>query len=674
LNPYRKFLGSDQVAIDWDVLAWPHSQMMQDHADRLAFEFNQAKPRPRTVSEFESYAEGLRQRLSRALGLHLLQSSEGDIKAQIHGELDRGEFIIQKLTLETLPGVTVPANLYLPKNADFPVPAVLCPHGHWAYGRFQQEVQARCIALARMGYVVLSLDAYGFGERWSTGHGEAFFTLPAGLSLGGLLVWDNMRAVDYVLTRNEVDPDRLAITGASGGGNQTMYTAALDERLRVVVPAASVSSLQGLFFRGIGCICECTPNLLRFADLPDVLKLIAPRPLLLLNTILDDIFPIAKAREVYCEVRKVYKMLGVPERLALREFFDQHAYNQEMRETLYGWLEHCFRGRPFEPVAEPPIEVVPVTSGELQVFEGGRLPAASHTLLSITQEIIHAFNNNKDLNRSAHAAREKLQHEILGGFPQECDLRPVVVDRMQQPDALVEKVLFWSEEDILIPTLVFRNHLPEARRQVVVMAHPHGKTFALTEGRVKALLSRGLSVVAVDVRGVGETSENKVTLVQNSLVYGRPLVGEWAWDILRSVKYVGDRTDFEGFEVAVWGVQETALSALLAAILHQGIARVACERLLASYLSENGYGISPAHFVPRILEVGDIPELVGLIAPRPVHIAGPISAQGKAVEKRHLASAFESARAAFAEAGFPDRLTLDVHAEPEAIAMRMVTE
>jgi len=128
------------------------------------------------------------------------------------------------------------ALLEAPKAGGRKSPAVLFPHGHWPHGRFQPEIQARAIGLSRLGYVVLTLDKYGYGERKFTGHHEAFYLLPSGLTLEGLQIWDNMRAVDYLLTRADVDPERIGITGASGGGNQTMYTAALDTRIAAGAP------------------------------------------------------------------------------------------------------------------------------------------------------------------------------------------------------------------------------------------------------------------------------------------------------------------------------------------------------------------------------------------------------------------------------------------------------
>ena len=163
------------------------------------------------------------------------------------------------------------------------MPAVLAVHGHWAGARRDPVVQARCLGLVKLGFFVLAVDAFGSGERYTkpglgTYHGALYGSTlwPAGLTLLGCQVYDNRRAVDYLLTRPEVDGDRLGITGASGGGNQTMYAGALDERFAAVVPVCSVGNYQA-YLQAACCVCEVLPGALRFAEEGDVLALVAPR-------------------------------------------------------------------------------------------------------------------------------------------------------------------------------------------------------------------------------------------------------------------------------------------------------------------------------------------------------------------------------------------------------------
>src|SRR5690349_3136380 len=163
------------------------------------------------------------------------------LEPRVLGVLKRDGFTIEKVVFQSRPDVWVTANAYVPAKVQGKVPAVLAVHGHWAWARIDPHVQARCLGLVKLGFFVLAVDAFGAGERYTTPgpgtyHGALYGSTlwPAGQTLLGMQVYDNRRAVDYLLTRPEVDGDRLGITGASGGGNQTMYAGALDERFRAV--------------------------------------------------------------------------------------------------------------------------------------------------------------------------------------------------------------------------------------------------------------------------------------------------------------------------------------------------------------------------------------------------------------------------------------------------------
>ena len=197
--------------------------------------------------------------------------------------LKRDGYRIEKLIFQSRPDVWVTANAYVPEKASGKVPAVLVVHGHWAGARRDPVVQARCLGLVKLGFFVLAVDAFGAGERHphrsrGTYHGALMGSTlwPAGQSLLGMQVYDNRRAVDYLLSRPEVDGEQLGITGARGGGNQTMYAGALDERFSAVVPVCSVGNYQ-VYLQAACCVCEVLPGALHFTEEGDVLGLVAPR-------------------------------------------------------------------------------------------------------------------------------------------------------------------------------------------------------------------------------------------------------------------------------------------------------------------------------------------------------------------------------------------------------------
>src|ERR1035441_8610712 len=248
---------------------------------------------PATVRGWDERIERVRARLKRAFGR--TPEVPCPLDPEILGTLVRPGYAIERLTFQSRPGVRVTANLYRPEPVAQPCPAVLSVHGHWAWARMDPHVQPRCIGLAKLGYVVLSVDAFGSGERATepgpgTYHGGLIGAslFPVGTPLLGLQVNDNRRAVDYLVSRPEVDPSRLAVTGASGGGNQTLYAGATDERLAAVVPVCSIGT-YATYLGAACCVCEVNVGGLTYASTGEILALIAPRPLLVMNASQDAI-------------------------------------------------------------------------------------------------------------------------------------------------------------------------------------------------------------------------------------------------------------------------------------------------------------------------------------------------------------------------------------------------
>src|SRR5207245_1430386 len=177
---------------------------------------------------------------------------------------------------------------------------------------------------------------------------------PTGHTLLEMQVYDNRRAVDYLRARPEVDGDLLGVSGASGGGNQSMYAGALDERFRAVVPVCSVGTYQA-YLHAACCVCEVLPGALRFAEEGDVLSLVAPRALMVINATRDAYqFSVTEAAKSVDRARVVFKLYGAGEKVQHTIFESGHAYNQPMREAMYGWMTQWLKNEgEGKPIAEP---------------------------------------------------------------------------------------------------------------------------------------------------------------------------------------------------------------------------------------------------------------------------------------------------------------------------------
>src|SRR5262249_43961677 len=250
------------------------------------------------------------------------------------GRLERDGYVVEKLLIETQPGFFATANLYLPARRAGRAPGVLNAVGHWEHSKAQEVEQARCIGLARKGYVALIWDPLGQGERfqfWDDGAGSpwdgssteqhAAVCNPAfllGSTVIATMLWDGVRMLDYLARRPEVDAERLGCTGVSGGGTYTMFLGAFDRRLKATVLVGSTSTLERKPRQGqIGEPCQdpwrAYPDDL---DTADLLLAHAPAALRLVGTRWDT-FPLAGLREVALDVRDGYAALGIPERTDL---------------------------------------------------------------------------------------------------------------------------------------------------------------------------------------------------------------------------------------------------------------------------------------------------------------------------------------------------------------------
>src|SRR5256886_965987 len=298
----------------------------------------------------------LRQKLLQMIGG--LPEVKTDLRARVTGRIQMDGFTIEKLIFQSLPGVYVTALVYVPDDRSKKHPAVLVPAGHAADGKY--HYQALSQRLVGRGYVVISWDPVGQGERsqfWDATAGKSRYNLIcgehavmgnlaylAGANLARWEIWDGIRAVDYLLTRPEVDSERISITGTSGGGFQAALIAALDERIKVAVPSCYISALPMRIYNRIFADPDSDPDQDLFGmisngvDHPGLLLLMYPRPILLAAAVLD-FFPIEGARKTVREVQALYERFDHGDRIGMVEGYHAHQFSPENQEAALEFLD-----------------------------------------------------------------------------------------------------------------------------------------------------------------------------------------------------------------------------------------------------------------------------------------------------------------------------------------------
>ncbi len=487
----------------------------------------------------------LRQQILVAEGLWPLPERT-PLHASVNGRVDRDGYTIEKVFFASYPGHSVTGNLYRPKAApgrNGKYPAVLSPYGHWRDGRFftktDEEVkaamagggdklveaakypeQARCVMLARLGFVVFHYDLVGYADSQPIKHREGFTDSEAELRLQsfmGLQTWNSVRALDFLTSLPDVDASRIGVTGASGGGTQTMILDAIDDRPMVSFPAVMVGgAMQG------GCVCENTWLLRVGTNNIEIAAMFAPKPMGLTaaNDWTRDIMTVGLP-----ELKKIYSLFGagMDDRVMARYFPFEHNYNQVSREVMYNWFNtHFALGKP-SPIAELPY--TPASREELSVFDSTHtLPADATDAARLRAYLTRASNERMTaLAKDPEAYRETVGIALKAMIndplanPRAID---TVSDTLSHADTAAYKLhqglLTRTGSGEVVPAVALLPKDParpdndQAFTAIVIWAHPDGKRSIFeADGvtpvpAVQWLLDHKAAVLAGDVFLTGE--------------------------------------------------------------------------------------------------------------------------------------------------------------------------
>ncbi len=591
----------------------------------------------RTRSDAEAYIREVRQKIRQCFGP---LPEKSPLRPQVTGILERDMYRIEKVIFESRPGFLVTANLYIPKGRKFPLPGVVGTCGHTLSGKAAAPYQSFGQALARLGYVALVFDPLGQGERSQyTGQRPPLAPVYQHLMAGNQQVlvgeslsmwraWDGIRALDYLLSRPEVDPRHVGVTGTSGGGTSSTWMCALDSRWTMAAPSCFITTFRRNLENEIPADPEQYPPkaLALGLDHDDFLAVMAPKPVVILANE-KDFFDIRGAEEAYQRLRKLYRLLGAEENLALHVAPTEHGFSKENREGMYRWFNRVTgaskeRNEPTLVIEKeealwctPKGQVDAMGSRPVSYFTRQKSERVSTARGALKGEaLVNAVGTALKLPpRSGSPEFRILRPEGKRGYP-----LPASTTYMVETEPGIHAVV-----SLLGQTARYSRPSAERRRAILYVAHQSSDAELRSEQLVGELVESepDAAFYACDVRGIGESKPNTCGKEAYSDAYGSdyfyaghglmldyPVVGQRTHDVLRVLDWLALCGHTEVHLAAKgWG----AVPATFAALLSRLVVRVTLKNAPASYseiAQAETYGWPLALFVPNVLASFDLPD------------------------------------------------------------------
>ena len=594
---------------------------------------------PRTFPAFHTLAEWktrkahIRQHLQVALGLYPLPPKP-PLKAQIFDRVERDGYTIEKVTFQTHPGFYLAGNLYRPlrKNGKSgKVPGVLVAHGHWGNGRMANEpggsISARAITFARQGYVAFTYDMVGYNDTRQINHQFANTARHWlwGVSLMGLQTWNSLRALDFLCSLPEVDKSRLAITGESGGGTQTMMLGALDDRLTAVGPCVMVShTMQG------GCLCENAPGLRVDFSNVEIAAAAAPKVQVIVGASGD--WTSTTMTMEGPSVATIYDLYGRRDRLNYVLFNYGHNINQTSREAVYAFFGDKLLGeKDAAKLKEPPYTMEPVAS--LRVFPDDKpMPPDAKSAEALTDYLIQIgkdrVERRKPEDRRGLTEFKKVflpfwQQTLNVELTKHVEARFDVAPASETSGYVVQKgQIGRANRPDNIPVTLFVPATPEGQKskRTVVLVHSEGRAPLLDAtgqpgSLARALLGKGIRVLLVEAFLTGAQADPNIAKARHVpfgkyfSTYNRTDMQERVQDLITACAFA--REQGRGQKVTLVGLGQAGLWALLAAPAADAVAADAAQ----TDLTTDDALLTDALFVPGLRRMGDFQPAAVLAAP-----------------------------------------------------------
>ncbi|MGI8962504.1 MAG: alpha/beta hydrolase [Bryobacteraceae bacterium] len=626
------------------------------------------------------------------------------LNPKVTGVVERQNYRIEKVIFESQPEFFVTASLYLPKSANGPFPGILAPLGHAPEGKAYKSYQTVFQNLARKGFAILAWDPPGQGERLQyidpatkrslygpTGEHDrlGWPALLVGSTTTQFEVWDGIRALDYLLSRPEIDAKRIGCCGHSGGGTQTMFFCALEPRIHAaVVVEGHTENLAGADYQPPGAYADAEQNLIGGLKIPldrgDLLCAFAPKPLLICYTPLDtgttySPHYVEGTEEIFEELTMVYGVYGARDKVALSSSPLPHDYDYFHRRATYQWFARWFLQGQVE-ADEADFEEAPestlwcTSTGQALTSVGGR------AAFQVNMDRLQATKTYSD---SKPPGREQVQadlRELLALPAKSTPIHSSVLSSNTYRDVVIEEFEYQSEPTIRVPGWFVKPASGGPKFPVVLFLYENGREELFDRwSSVQQFARKGVAICSIDLRTCGVTKPRlpsagplfygygvdlAYSLVNLSL--GFPIIGQQSYDLLRCFDYLENRKDVDGARMGIFGTGLSGTVGLVAAALDQRVHSLLLNSVLIDFesvVASKEYDLPLSSVAFGFLKRLDLPEMCAAVAPRPVWFVNTIGPHGDQLPLSAVRGRYGVAARVYEENNGPNQLSFSVESD-----------
>ncbi|MDF2725454.1 MAG: acetyl xylan esterase [Paenibacillus sp.] len=603
------------------------------------------RPLPQFSSQqqFEQWRAERRSVFQRMLGIdRYLQQERTPLNIRVTGTVDCDTFRIDKLVYESLPGLFVAAHLYMPKQLPEPAPAILYVCGHHRDQKINYQDHPR--KFAQLGFVTLIVDTVQLGEVFGEHHGTyskgRFDWVSRGYTPAAAEVWNGIRGLDLLSGLNEVDPQRLGVTGHSGGGSISWWMMCADDRVKAIAASSGTGhEASHIEDRTLDSHCDCNfPNNPYGWSLIEQYALAAPRPVLIVAPEADQVFRIDSVRDVYAALKSLYDNIGAADQLRLFSFMAPHMYSPESRNEIFSWFVRHLSSVPLTPEQIGDIDGVRLPKEQLLVF--GEQPPLDDRSLTVHDWLLplHAEplpETKEGLAEYRSKLIARLRQDSFAAFPHGLPPAQAAYGQRSLLDLQgrwIQQFSFESEPGWRLRGEI-RGHAPELDR---AGEHPLRPAAICLRMPGDAKGSRSYELLAsdeadglkarIDVRGTGDTAwgaELNWHLRRAAALIGTTITALRVWDALRGIEAVRGLPGVDPDRVTLAGSGEMAVVAIFAALLDGRVASVIVEHCPATLTAPDDANPGIVHKeLINALRHTDLPQAAACLWPAQLHLVG----------------------------------------------------